>query len=232
MPLKNFSGSLKKDSLSSTLMPFFDHIKSIYGFDTDLINKAIDENWVFESTIPIGYGVGSDNSALQDILAQMESYFHGNSSGLDPLTSYLNACVLSKEASLKTYPDFIPNIPLFLFDSGIKRSTKPLVNYYLKKKKDDLAFQGVIQRLDVLNSHLIYDYLENNKEKFRENLKLLSRLQLTYFQKMIPDNIHSFWSKGLENDSYYMKLSGAGGGGFFLVYGNTETLDQQSLIKL
>lgn len=37
---------------------------------------------------------------------------------------------------------------------------------------------------------------------------------------MIPDNIKPIWIKGLETKAYYIKLSGAGGGGFFLGIGN------------
>jgi len=45
---------------------------------------------------------------------------------------------------------------------------------------------------------------------------------------MIPADIKPLWQKGLEDDSYYFKLSGAGGGGYFLVH----TRDKHSISGL
>ena len=33
---------------------------------------------------------------------------------------------------------------------------------------------------------------------------------------MIPSKYHSLWKKGIENDSYFLKLCGSGGGGYIL----------------
>ena len=93
--------------------------------DLKSLKKDIDNGVYFDSSIPEGYGVGSsgaicaaiyDHYALNRIdpeehinkesiltlkttLGQMESYFHGKSSGLDPLICYLKLPVLinSKE---------------------------------------------------------------------------------------------------------------------------------------
>ena len=74
----------------------------------------------FDSSIPQGYGVGSSGAIvaafydkyaqnkitvlenltrekllkLKTIFSEMESYFHGKSSGLDPLNSYLSLPIL------------------------------------------------------------------------------------------------------------------------------------------
>jgi mevalonate kinase len=39
-----------------------------------------------------------------------------------------------------------------------------------------------------------------------------------------PEHVHSILSKGLDNGDYYLKLCGAGGGGFML--GFTENWDK------
>ena len=80
----------------------------------------IEEGLYFDSTIPEGYGVGSSGALvaavyeryainrisilenldikkllkLKIIFSKMESFFHGNSSGLDPLNSYLSIPIL------------------------------------------------------------------------------------------------------------------------------------------
>lgn len=111
--------------------------------------EDIDNGLTFDSSIPQGFGVGSSGALVaaiydqyaigkiepetsidkKDILqlktwfGQMESYFHGKSSGLDPLICYLNLPVLIKS---KTDVDTI-GIPsqnmdgkgaIFLLDSG------------------------------------------------------------------------------------------------------------------
>jgi len=40
---------------------------------------------------------------------------------------------------------------------------------------------------------------------------------------MIPANFHDIWQKGLETDTYYLKLCGCGDGGYFL--GFTQDLE-------
>ena len=37
---------------------------------------------------------------------------------------------------------------------------------------------------------------------------------------MIPESCRNSWETGLNDDSYYLKLCGAGGGGFVLVFTN------------
>jgi len=49
-------------------------------------------------------------------------------------------------------------------------------------------------------------------------MRELSRVQYLYFDKMIPKSIKEIWLEGLENRKYFLKLCGAGGGGFFIIY--------------
>jgi mevalonate kinase len=84
------------------------------------LKSDIDRNMHFDSSIPQGYGVGSSGALVAAIydqyaddkitvlenltrekllklkatFAKMESFFHGKSSGLDPLNSYLSLPIL------------------------------------------------------------------------------------------------------------------------------------------
>jgi mevalonate kinase len=60
-------------------------------------------------------------------------------------------------------------------------------------------------------------------------LKELSRLALEHFSPMIPNQFHQLWREGIESNSYYLKLCGSGGGGYFL--GFTKDLEH-ARIKL
>src|SRR5690606_11283950 len=83
-------------------------------FDITSFEFDISQGLFFDSTIPQGYGVGSsgalvaaifdryeqenhstlDINKLKKIFSQMEYHFHGASSGVDPLISYLNSPIL------------------------------------------------------------------------------------------------------------------------------------------
>ena len=60
--------------------------------------------------------------------------------------------------------------------------------------------------------------LINTSKLFRDSVKELSNDTLHNFQEMIPEKLKNKWKEGIKNDSYYMKLCGSGGGGFFLAY--------------
>jgi mevalonate kinase len=92
----------------------------LVAFNIQALQNDIDKGMYFDSSIPQGYGVGSSGAlvaaiydkyatqkitilenltrekllALKKIFAAMESFFHGKSSGLDPLNSYLSLPIL------------------------------------------------------------------------------------------------------------------------------------------
>ena len=89
-------------------------------FNLDILKQDIQAGMYFDSSIPQGYGVGSSGALvaaiydkyaqnkitvlenltreklllLKTIFGNMESFFHGKSSGLDPLNSYLSIPIL------------------------------------------------------------------------------------------------------------------------------------------
>lgn len=248
MPLKHFYGQWAKSASKSTLSTFFKHLLTLEGFDKALIKTAIAENWVFESSIPQGSGLGSsgaltaaaynafcinkknDNSEVRRSLANIESFFHGRSSGLDPLTSYLNRPITIQNNKVVVLDKINLGKRFFLIDSAQDRDTKSLVAWFHNQKETEDDFTNALVELDRLNRLAIASILCSNSAGVLEAMRKISALQFEHFKKLIPKNISSLWSNGLEKDKYFMKLSGAGGGGFFLVYGKAADIEKTSKI--
>lgn len=208
----------------------FDSILQLSAFENDL-QQGLD----MASNVPVGYGVGSsgvvvaaiydkyviqrenDIQTLKKLLASMENYFHATSSGLDPLVCYLNKAVHVKSNGIDiTSSDFQPEkIRLELIDCGNARSTQQLVNVF-KEKMLAPSFAAIMQDYIHLSNTCINAWLSNNEALLIKHLKLLSALQLQYFEFAIPEKQRKEWKNKLDNNTGYMKLCGAGGGGFLI----------------
>ena len=223
--------------------------------DLKRLRSDIEQGLYFDSSIPQGFGVGSsgalvaavydaygidkiEENAVQDneellslkgILAWMESFFHGKSSGLDPLICYLNLPILIRSKSdLGTVAIPTENADgkggIFLLDSGSPGKTQGMVSLFLQKLKDD-GFRNLVKtRLKKYNDECIKAFLKGDSKPLFANLKELSSLFLENFRPMIPDKFEALWKKGIETNAYYLKLCGSGGGGFIL--GFTQDLDK------
>lgn len=216
--------------------------------------KDIDEGLSFESSIPQGFGIGSSGalvaavynqynevkpseqslieakniSKLKTLLGQMESYFHGKSSGLDPLICYLKLPVLikSKEEVGTTKIPFEDKKKgaIFLINSGSPGSTSSMVSIFMDKCKE-IGFRNMVKTtLKKYNDECIKAYLNKDLTPLFSNLKKLSYLFFENFKPMIPSNLEDIWKKGLESNTYYLKLCGSGGGGYIL--GFTKDFDK------
>ncbi len=157
---------------------------------------------------------------LKKVFGQLESHFHGSSSGIDPLICYLDTPILIKtktEMQLPEMPKFTgTNGAVFLLNTGRPRKTEPLVNLFLEKCKQQEFADLCKNELMNYNDSCINAFLNNDMPKLFDNLKLLSAFQFTHLESMIPTLYREIWRKGLETDRYYLKLCGAGGGGFIL----------------
>lgn len=200
--------------------------------------KEVEQGLCFASNIPQGYGAGSSGAlcaALYDrffsdqaepgdilktrqSLAAMEGYFHGTSSGMDPLVSLMHAPVLRELDKYHILPPlkWPDRIQVFLLDSGVPRSTEHLVKAYLQwTTKDNFNIQclrPLVQSVD----HAISFFLEGHIPAFWEHLKLIGYLQFNYFRPMITDSIAVLWESTLDHAGIALKLCGAGGGGYYL----------------
>jgi len=210
--------------------------------NVDLFRKEIDQGLYFESNIPEGYGVGSSGALvaavydryrkkitnetenlleLKGYFAAMESYFHGTSSGMDPLNCYVGQPLLFHHNDMVekvNVPSSTNNSKgaVFLLDTKKSGSTEPLVNSFMKQAKQREFHEMIINQMIPLNNQCIEKILDGDIIHFFESLKELSELQFRYFREMIPENFLQLWQQGLEKDDYYLKLCGSGGGGFLL----------------
>ncbi len=248
MPCDMYCGQWAEDGAAEQIRPFLDYLKTIEGYDKEKLDSAIRKNLVFNSTIPLGYGLGSSGALtaaafdqfythknlsmpeLKGILAESENFFHGNSSGLDPLTIYLNKTLLVEGDRIDIIPELDLKGKFALLDSDQTRNTKALVSYYKDQLKDP-DFSNAIVNLNLLNQQAINALLSDEEKSLNNIISQISQLQFRHFQHMIPDHISDIWAEGLQSKKYYVKLSGAGGGGCFLVYGDYSKHNKVTIIE-
>ncbi len=255
LKIPNKKNSISRAS-NKILRGFLKHLKlSKIKLDLDKFSSDIDKGLYFNSSIPEGYGIGSSGALvaavydkyafkkttvlenltreklinLKNIFSIMESYFHGKSSGLDPLNSYLSIPILinsRKDIKVTGIPSqkSTGNGAVFLIDSGKTSSTAPMVNIFMEKMKKD-GFRKIMNEKFIKHTNLCVDnFLNGDLSALFNNTKKLSRIVLKNFKPMIPEKFHNVWKKGIENDSYFLKLCGSGGGGYIL--GFTENFER------
>ncbi len=220
------------------------------AFEAD-INKGLH----FDSSIPQGFGVGSSGALvaaiydkyavkkidsemdiskenivrLKAIFSQMESYFHGKSSGIDPLICYLNLPLLIKskeELGTVALPQESKagEGAIFLLNSGQPGETQPMVNIFMERMKQE-GFRSMLKNQFIkYNDACIQAFLKGDIKPLFKNLKHLSAIALENFTPMIPNGFVHLWEKGIESEAYYLKLCGSGGGGYIL--GFTRDLEE------
>ncbi|MBK7869982.1 MAG: hypothetical protein IPJ74_04455 [Saprospiraceae bacterium] len=151
-------------------------------------------------------------------MAQIESFFHGTSSGTDPLICYLNKPVLihpGGQIQIVKIPIY-STLTFFLLDTKIARSTGPMVHYFLEKCKEPTFSEKVDNELVAHTNLAIADFLQAEWEHLFEDVTEISRFQMEHLAGMTPDHFHAVWKKGLQGNLYRLKMCGAGGGGFIL----------------
>ncbi len=237
-------------SLETPLVSF-----NLNGFKKDLLNGMY-----FDSSIPQGYGVGSSGALvasiydkyaddkitvlenltrekllkLKQIFSLMESFFHGKSSGLDPLNSYLSLPILIN-SNENIEPAGIPSQKevkgaVFLLDSEQIGETEPMVSIFMNKMKNEGFRKMISEDFSTITDACIDDFLHGNVTSLFGNVKSLSKIVLKNFKPMIPDAFHKVWEQGIQSNAYYLKLCGSGGGGYIL--GFTEDYKKtQKILK-
>jgi len=234
--------------------------KSIVKFDLEKLNSDLSEGMFFDSSIPQGYGVGSSGALvaafydrfainkitvlenltkpkildLKNIFSIMESFFHGKSSGLDPLNSYLSLPILihsKNEIETTGIPSQLTNGKgaVFLLDSGKSSDTAPMVDLFFKSMKNKSYDKMIKEEFIKTTDHCVDDFLNGNFNSLFKNIKTLSKVVLKNFKPMIPENFHNIWAKGIESDEYFLKLCGSGGGGYILGFAKDFKKAQKSL---
>ena len=228
---------------------------ALADLDLNAFETDISAGLHFDSSIPQGFGVGSSGALvaaiydkytlgkidsemdiskvnivkLKSIFSQMESYFHGKSSGIDPLICYLNLPLLIKskeELGTVAIPQEskIGEGAIFLLNSGQPGETQPMVNIFMEKMKHN-GFRSMLKNQFIkYNDACIKAFLKGDIKPLFNNLKHLSAIALENFTPMIPNGFVHLWEKGIESEAYYLKLCGSGGGGYIL--GFTKDLEE------
>jgi len=244
----NLSGEAKKSN--ENLIKLYDYLKNtptdLVSFNFNAFKEDIDSGMYFDSSIPQGYGVGSSGALvasiydqyaedkitilenltrdkllkLKDIFSLMESFFHGKSSGLDPLNSYLSLPILINSKT-NIEPAGIPSQKegkgaVFFLDSEQVGETEPMVNIFMNKMKNEGFRKMLNEEFAIYTDACIDNFLHGNVSSFFGNVKKLSKLVLANFKPMIPSAFHKIWEQGIQTNDYYLKLCGSGGGGYIL----------------
>jgi mevalonate kinase len=217
------------------------------ALDLDALEADLNEGLYFDSSIPQGFGVGSSGALcaalydryavnkifpnqntdkqgilrLKKMFSAMESYFHGKSSGLDPLICYLNIPILIRSKEDLGTVDLPSQIlegkgAIFLLNSGQPGETEPMVNIFMEKMKQD-GFRTMLKdQFKKYNDASIKAFLKGEFKPMLRHIKELSNIALQHFNPMIPEKFHQVWEKGIDSGLYYLKLCGSGGGGYIL----------------
>lgn len=222
-------------------------------FDMKQLQRDIANGLYFDSNIPQRYGIGSSGALvaalyeryairkidvdrdldkgkierLKNIFAEMENYFHGTSSGLDPLVCYLKLPLLIHS---KTGVDTV-DVPIcksgkgsvFLLNSGTPGQTEPMINIFFEKLKSQGFRQTMKAEFTRYNNACIDAFMKRELGGVFDNLKALSAWAYAHLRPMIPHSLLEIWAQGIQSNDYYLKLCGSGGGGYILGF----TLDYE-----
>ena len=255
----------KAQSSNQKLSEFVDFLEQINStlvtFNIKQLREDLAKGLYFDSSIPQGYGIGSSGALvaaiydryannritilenltrdkllkLKEIFGQMESFFHGKSSGLDPLNSFLSLPILIHSKDVLE-PTGIPSQPqagkgaVFLIDSGSMGETAPMVNLFMQNMESPSFRKMIKEQFISYSDNCVEHFLKGDVKSLFGDLKRLSKTVLTHFKPMIPEQFHSLWKTGIDTNAYYLKLCGSGGGGYIL--GFTEDISKaQSVIK-
>ena len=237
VPFRQFSLRWELDAPDERLLKFCDLKENV---SVDILNWSrleddLLEDWRLVGNIPEGYGLGSSGAVcaavfdryatakgrnlefteLQRTLAIMEGHFHGESSGTDPLVSYLQRPVLIGDgpAQLVDLPEGW-NSKFFLVDTGRERKATTLINRFLKTYDEDPDFRRKVEeQWKPLVDRAINALISGDTRKLRRAFYGISDWQMKEFRRFIPVPSRKTWQ--LEQ-GYALKICGAGGGGMLL----------------
>ena len=248
VPFQKFTGKWEYDEDQNAEM-----VELLKMLPKDLINlelleEAVQKGLFFKSNIPRQAGLGSSGALsaalyrffshdvkntigeIQQDLALIESIFHGRSSGTDALVSFANRAVHTKNGKSSLIDLQLENQQIYisLIDSQKERSAKTYIQLYLDSVENErIDYQLLSEKAD----QALTLFLQKSDERFHA-IRELSIVQLKEFSAFIPDNIKRFWKEGIDQQSYYCKLCGAGGGGYFLCFSKAPIELNETIIPV
>jgi len=240
------------NELLAQYIPYIQKLKDrgelLCDLDVNAFATDVRQGLYLESNIPQGYGVGSSGALVAAIykkyvagafpddglmppeqindlrlqFSQLESFFHGTSSGIDPLNCYFGQPLLIRsreDISVVGIPGDEDNKKggIFLMNTGTPGKTEPLVNMFMSNCENSPGFKELVKNTMIpLTNDCIMNLINGDTKTFFKNLHQLSGFLLENFRPMIPSDYEKVWQHGLESGDFYIKLCGSGGGGFLL----------------
>ncbi|MFN0036544.1 MAG: hypothetical protein ACKVUS_15875, partial [Saprospiraceae bacterium] len=186
-------------------------LRSAGAMDAEQFVLDLGAGLFFQSNIPTGYGLGSsgalcaavydryarektsDLAALKSIFACMENFFHGNSSGIDPLTSFVGEPILIqnktdlRRAAPQKWGTEKPTV--FLLDSRLPRRTGPLVEWFLAQSREAAFSQKLSGEYLPAHEAALHGWLSADGDLFWPNLRRVSAFQFENFVPMVPQTV-------------------------------------------
>ena len=246
VPLKKFSAQWRfassaqgSTASNASLKRFADYLSTLDDakeiFDLQRLNRDLRYNLYLDSNVPSGYGLGSsgtlvaavydgyakqkydDYLKLKMFFGQMENYFHGSSSGIDPLQCYLGKPFKITPKNVEILNDgFLRNdIHICLIDTKIKSNTKPLVEHFKAQRENPEFLKRFQTEYLPYVKKCINAMIWNDKKVFFSSLRLLTKGQLQFLRPMITDNTLDLFTSNYDFN-FGVKISGSGGGGYVL----------------
>ena len=243
---RNLASSLPSNHSLKQFCKYLFEIQELSNlFDFQSLNKDLNEGLFLASNVPSGYGLGSsgtlvaavydryakqkteDYLQLKTFFGQMESHFHGSSSGIDPLQCYLGQPFKITPRGVELLSDdFLKkDIHICLIDTKIKSNTKPLVEHFKAQRENpDFLNRFQTEYLPCVKT-CIEAMISGDKELFFKSLKQLAQGQLQFLRPMITENTLDLFTTDF-GFNFGVKISGSGGGGYVL--GFTDDVEKAS----
>lgn len=246
VPLKKFSAQWRfassaqgSTASNASLKRFVDYLSTLDDakeiIDLQRLNRDLRYNLYLDSNVPSGYGLGSSGTlvaavydgyakqktndllALKTLFGQMESYFHGSSSGIDPMQCYLGKPFKITPRNVEILNDgFLhKDIHICLIDTKIKSNTKPLVEHFKAQRENPEFLKRFQTEYLPYVKKCINAMIWNDKKVFFSSLRLLTKGQLEFLRPMITDNTLELFTADYDFN-FGIKISGSGGGGYVL----------------
>ena len=217
------------------------------SFDLQRLNHELYYGLFLSSNVPSGYGLGSSGTLvaavydgyakqktedllqLKQLFGKMESYFHGSSSGIDPLQCYLGQPFkITAQGVQLLSDDFLKrDIRICLIDTKIKSNTKPLVEQFKSRHLNPRFYNRFHKEYTPQVKSCIDTMIQGDKELFFKSLNLLTKGQLEFLRPMITDNTLDLFTADYDFN-FGVKISGSGGGGYVL--GFTDDVEKANAL--
>ena len=215
--------------------------------DIQRLQRDLNLGLFLSSDVPSGYGLGSSGTLvaavydgyakqktddllhLKTLFGQMESHFHGSSSGIDPLQCYLGKPFkITPEGVQILSDDFLKkDTHICLIDTKIKSNTKPLVEHFKQQRENpDFLNRFQAEYLPCVKA-CIEAMISVDKELFFKSLKQLAQGQLQFLRPMITENTLDLFTTDFDFN-FGVKISGSGGGGYVL--GFSDDMEKASYL--